>query len=156
MKRTLITVTALAVFLFAVAASAGQTNIFEKYEAVRQALLKGSLDDAQSTAKALSDTARAEKQNAIAKRASALSTATNLKGARDSFSMLSDEVIRFRDAQSGERPVVVYCSMHNASWLQPKGAVTNPYMDEGSMRSCGEIRKDKAAPSAPTEHSHHH
>lgn len=154
MKRITITLAALAVFLFAVAASAGQTKLFEKYEAVRQALLSGSLDDVQRTADDLGDAARAEKQNAIAERASALAAAANLKGARDSFAMLSEEVIRFRDARSGNRPVVVYCSMEKKSWLQPKGAITNPYMDE-SMRSCGEVRKDKAE-SAPPSHSHGH
>jgi hypothetical protein len=33
-------------------------------------------------------------------------------------------------------------------------ALSNPYMDE-SMRTCGEIRKDKASP-APPSHDHHH
>ena len=153
MKRITITLAALAVFLFAVAASAAQTKIFEKYEAVRQALLKGSADEAQAAAKTLAEAARAEKQNAIAERSEALAAAANLKGARDSFAMLSEEVIRFRDARSGNRPEVVYCSMHKASWLQPKGAITNPYVEDTSMLGCGEIRKDK---TAPMEHGHHH
>ena len=154
MKRTLVIPATFAMFLFAVAASAGQTKLFEKYETVRQALLRGSVDDVQSTAKALGDASRAEKQNAIAERAFALAAAANLKGARDSFAMLSEEVIRFRDARSGDRPVVVYCSMEKKSWIQPKGAVTNPYMD-ASMRSCGEVRKDRPA-TAPPSHDHHH
>ena len=140
--------------VFAVAASAGQTKLFEKYEAVRQALLSGSLDDVQRTADDLEDAARAEKQNAIAERGSALAATANLKAARDSFAMLSEEVIRFRDGRSGNRPVVVYCSMEKKSWLEPKGAITNPYVDQ-SMRSCGEVRKDKAE-SAPPSHSHGH
>lgn len=41
MKRLTMTLAALAVFLFAAAASAAETKIFEKYESVRQALLKG-------------------------------------------------------------------------------------------------------------------
>ena len=140
--------------VFAVAASAGQTKLFEKYEAVRQALLSGSLDDVQRTADDLEDAARAEKQNAIAERGSELAATANLKAARDSFAMLSEEVIRFRDGRSGNRPVVVYCSMEKKSWLEPKGAITNPYVDQ-SMRSCGEVRKDKAE-SAPPSHSHGH
>jgi hypothetical protein len=36
MKRITVTLAALAVFLFAVAALAGQTKLFEKYETVRQ------------------------------------------------------------------------------------------------------------------------
>ena len=153
-NRTPLVLAVVTMLVFAVAASAGQTKVFEKYETVRQALLSGSLDAVQRSANDLGDTARAEKQNAIAERASALAAAANLKGARDSFAMLSEEVIRFRDARSGNRPVVVYCSMEKKSWLQPKGAITNPYLDE-SMRSCGEVRKDKAAP-APPSHSHGH
>lgn len=155
MKRLTMTLAALAIFLFAAAASAAETKIFEQYESVRQALLKGSADEAQSAAKALAETARAEKQNAIAERSEALAEAADLKGARDSFAMLSEEVIRFRDARSGRRPEVVYCSMHKASWLQPKGAITNPYADDKSMLSCGEFRKDKPAASAPAHHGHH-
>ena len=155
MKRLTIMLAALAVFLFAVAASAAQTKIFEQYESVRQALLKGSADEAQSAAKALAETARAEKQHAIAERSEALAAAANLKAARDSFAMLSEEVIRFRDARSGKRPEVVYCSMHKASWLQPKGAITNPYAEDKSMLACGEFRKDKPAASAPAHHGHH-
>lgn len=155
MKRITITLAALAVFLFAFAASAAQTKIFAKYETVRQALLKGSADEAQTAAKALAEAAHAEKQNAIAERSEALASSANLKAARDSFAMLSEEVIRFRDARSGRRPEVVYCSMHKASWLQPKGAITNPYADDKSMLGCGEFRKDQNAAPMPSHHSHH-
>lgn len=155
MKRLTMTLAALAILLFTVAASAAQTKIFEQYETVRQALLRGSADEAQSAAKALAETARAEKQNAIAERSEALVAAANLNGARDSFAMLSEEVIRFRDARTGKRPEVVYCSMHKASWLQPKGAITNPYAEDKSMLACGEVRKDKPAASTPAHQGHH-
>ena len=155
MKRLTMTLAALAIFLFAVAASAAQTKIFEQYESVRQALLKGSAEEAQTAAKALAETARTEKQNAIAERSAALAEAVSLKAARDSFAMLSEEVIRFRDARSGKQPEVVYCSMHMASWLQSKGAITNPYAEDKSMLACGEFRKDKPAASAPAHQGHH-
>ena len=153
MKRLIITITALVVSLFALTASAGQPSLFDRYETVRQALLSGSLDDIQRTANDLADTASASRQRRIAERSAALATAADLKSARDSFAMLSEEVIYYRDGRSGPRPVVVYCSMEKKSWLQPKGAITNPYLDE-SMRSCGEVRKDKAAPTSPS-HGHH-
>ena len=153
MKRITITLVSVVVFLVAVVASAATTKLYDKYEAVRQGLLKGSLSDSQAAAKDLAATAHGENQARIAERADALANAANLKAARNSFSMLSDELIRFRDAQSGDRPAVVYCPMHKASWLQAKGAITNPYADNASMRSCGEFRKDSAPPAAP---SHHH
>lgn len=154
-KRTPLTIAVVTMLVFAVAAAAGQTTLFEKYETVRQALLNGSLGKVQRTANNLGDAARAGKQNVIAERASALAAAANLKDARDSFAMLSEEVIRFRDTRSGSRPVVAYCSMVKKSWLQPKGALTNPYMDE-SMRSCGEVRKDKAESAPPSDSRGHH
>jgi len=140
MKRTTITIAAVA--LFALAVSAGQPTLFERYETTRQALLSGALADVQRTAKDLAGAARATKQNAIAERAAALAAATNLKDARSSFATLSDALIQYRAGLSGQRPVVVYCSMEKKSWLQPKGAVTNPYVSP-SMRSCGEVREDK-------------
>ena len=136
MKRLLI----LGTLFFALTASAAQTKLFDKYESVRQALLKGSVSDVQRTAGDLSAAATAERQNAVADRARDLSAVKTLKAARDSFAALSEQMIRFRDTQTGERPVVVYCAMEKKSWLQPKGAVVNPYVD-GAMRSCGEVRK---------------
>ena len=136
MKRLVILVT----LLFAFTASAAQTKLFDKYESVRQALLKGSVSDVQRTAVDLSAAATAERQPAVAQRAGELSAVKTLKAARESFAALSEQMIRFRDTQTGERPVVVYCAMEKKSWLQPKGAVTNPYVD-AAMRSCGEIRK---------------
>ena len=152
MKRIVI-FASLAVILFAVGAAAAQTRIFDTYENVRQALLKGSLADAQTSSRALAAAARAENQTRIAERANALTATANLKAARDSFAVLSDEVIKFRDAQAGDRPVVLYCSMHKASWLQPAGATTNPYVEDKSMIACGEVRKDSAAPAA-SPHQH--
>jgi hypothetical protein len=130
----------LAILLFAVTASAAPTKLFDKYESVRQALLRASVSDVQRAAGDLSAAATAERQSAVAQRARELSAVTTLKTARDSFAALSEQMIRFRDSQTGERPVVVYCAMEKKSWLQPKGAVANPYVD-GSMRSCGEVRK---------------
>lgn len=155
MKRITITLLYVAVFLVGVAASAAPTKLYDNYEAVRQGLLKGSLSDTQTAAKNLANTARAENQPKIADRAAALANAASLKGARDSFAMLSDELIRFRDAQSGDNPAVVYCAMHKASWLQQKGAIANPYAEEASMRSCGQFRSDPAAPAAPSQHHGH-
>ena len=138
MKRP--TLAVLALFLVALAASAATTNLYDRYENVRQALLKNSLPAVQTAAGELASVAKAERQNAISTRASALAAAADLKAARDSFAMLSDELIAFRDAQSGKRPVVVYCSMEKKSWLQPKGKIGNPYAPE--MQMCGELKSE--------------
>ena len=115
------------------------TSLFDRYEAVRQSLLKASVADVQRSAKALADAAQAEKQSAIAGRAREVSSAATLKAARESFAALSGEMIRFRESQSGDKPAVAYCSMEKKSWLQPNGAIANPYVD-AAMRACGEIK----------------
>jgi hypothetical protein len=115
------------------------TSLFGRYEDVRQALLKSSVADVQRSAKALADAAQAEKQTAIAGRARDVASATTLKAARDSFAALSNEMIRYRESRSGDRPAVAYCPMEKKSWLQPNGAIANPYVDV-AMRTCGEIK----------------
>jgi len=116
------------------------TNLFGNYESARQALIKTSLPDVQSSAKRLAVVARTEKQQAIAAKADALATAKDIAAARTAFAALSDEMIKFRAGATGDRPAVVYCSMEKKSWLQPRGAITNPYV-ASSMRACGEVRE---------------
>ncbi|HEV2720727.1 MAG TPA: hypothetical protein VG323_11960 [Thermoanaerobaculia bacterium] len=115
------------------------TNIFSSYENARQALLKTSVPDVQSSARQLAAIARAEKQPAIAAKADAVAAAKDIASARTAFAALSDEVIKFRAAVPGDRPAVAYCPMEKKSWLQPKGEITNPYVAP-PMRGCGELR----------------
>ncbi len=130
----------LVVVLVAVAASAAQQPLFARYEAVRQGLLKESIPEVQSSAKTLARAARGAKQAAIAERAEALAKTANIKDARNAFAALSDEMIKFRNSQSGDRPAVAYCTMEKKSWLQPKGKISNPYLDP-SKQSCGEFKE---------------
>ena len=132
MRTKLLAVVALAALpLFA------NTTLFSKYEGVRQGLLKEKLAEVQSSAKAL---ATAAKDNAaVAKAATAVANAKNLKAAREAFGTLSDEMIKVRNAATGERPAIGYCPMVNKSWLQAKGEIGNPY--DKMMEKCG-ILKD--------------
>jgi len=41
---------------------------------------------------------------------------------------------------------LLYCAMNKVNWVQPAGAVTNPYVGE-DMRDCGEVRS--AVPNPP-------
>ena len=134
MRKLIVLIVFMATPLFA-----AQTKIYLSYEATRQALLNGSVPQIQVTAKQLALTARAAKQETIAAKADALSSTRDLAAAKMAFAALSDEVIRLRASDSGERPTVVYCSMEKKSWLQPKGAINNPYVAP-AMRSCGEVR----------------
>lgn len=133
-KFVLLAVVALAVPAWA------NTELYTKYETVRQALLKSSLADAKAGAKTLAAAARGAKQAEVAKQAEALAAAASLDAARQGFAPLSDSMIRLRAAAKGDKPAVYYCSMVKKSWLQPKGKIGNPY-DEG-MAMCGELKEE--------------
>jgi Cu(I)/Ag(I) efflux system membrane protein CusA/SilA len=119
------------------------TPLFPRYEAVRQALLAGSLERTKSAAAELDGAATGAKQTRIATTAAALATSGDVESARTSFAELSEAMIAYR-AASGERPKpqLVYCSMAKRSWLQPPGAIANPYYADAAMRGCGEFRRD--------------
>ena len=136
-NRALVTLFAV---LLAAPLFATETKIYASYETIRQALLKNATGEVQKSATTLAATARAEKQPGIATQAQALARAADLAAARKAFAALSDEVIKFRAAGSGQRPAVAYCSMEKKSWLQPGGSVENPYVG-ASMRACGEIKQ---------------
>jgi hypothetical protein len=134
MKRMLIAL------LFALPVFAADSPLFTKYEATRQALLAGKIAKVQTAARSLAVAAQSSKQPSVAARANELAKASTVAAARTSFAALSEEMIRYRSAAHAKEPVVVYCSMEKKSWLQPKGAITNPYLD-ASMRACGEVRQ---------------
>ena len=137
MKKTLVS---LLFTLFALPTFAATSPLFAKYETVRQTLLAGRISAVQNAATDLAKAAAAVKEPAIAERSTTLSKAATLAAVRTAFAALSDEMIRFRAKQSGDRPLVVDCPMEKKSWLQPRGAIANPYLD-GAMRSCGTIRE---------------
>ena len=114
--------------------------LFSKYEGVRQGLLANSLPKTQTAAKALADAARSEKNAAVAKLATNVANAASLAKAREAFSPLSQELIKVRNAEKGDRPAVGSCLMLKKQWLQPKGAIGNPYLPD--MVTCGEFVKD--------------
>ena len=126
----------LAVLALAAMPLFANTTLFSKYETVRQGLLKEKLVDVQSSAKAL---AAAAKGNApVAKAATAVASAKDLKAARTAFGTLSDEMIKVRNAAKGDRPAIGFCPMVNKSWLQAKGEIGNPY--DSSMAKCGVLK----------------
>ena len=112
-------------------------TLFSKYEAVRQGLLKEKVADVQKAAKALAAAAASNAE--VAKAATAVANAKDMKAARTAFGTLSDEMIKVRNAATGERPAIGFCPMVNKSWLQQRGEIGNPY--DKLMEKCG-ILKD--------------
>jgi hypothetical protein len=123
--------------LFAAASLFGNPALFSRYEDVRKALISQSLKDAQTASAALARVAQGAGQPEIATQAAEVSKAADLARARAAFWVLSQSMIKLRNASKEPRPAVYYCSMEKKSWLQPKGTVGNPYVDK-SMTSCGE------------------
>jgi Cu(I)/Ag(I) efflux system membrane protein CusA/SilA len=115
--------------------------LFPRYEAVRQALLRESLEGLRVHAATLAGDAWALKQPELAGEADVLAKSSDLASARRAFAVLSDAMIAYR-AAGNERPQpqVVYCSMAKHSWLQPKGEISNPYYTDAAMRGCGEVK----------------
>ena len=138
MKNILIAI--LAITVVTGAAFAAQPSVFDRYEAVRQSLLKGDIAAIHTTARELGKSAASAKLGALASHANDLAKGANIKDSRAAFAAVSQDMIAYRKGVSGaSRPVVVYCSMEKRSWLQPSASpVTNPYLD-ASMRSCGQI-----------------
>ena len=63
---------------------------------------------------------------------------TDLEGMRDGFKELSDAMIQYRDELVGTAPLVAYCPMVDALWLQSDQEIANPYFGSQMLR-CGEI-----------------
>ena len=116
------------------------TTLFARYEAVRQGLLQQKLADVQTSAKALAAAAAEAKNADVTAAAEAVVAAKDLKAARTAFAALSDQMIKVRNAATGERPMIGFCPMVNKSWLQAKGDIGNPY--DPAMAQCGML-KDK-------------
>ncbi len=115
--------------------------LFPRYESVRQSLLSESLEGVKSNATLLANDARASNQPKIATDADALAKSNDIEAARRAFATLSDAMIAYRGAADEKpKPQVVYCSMAKHSWLQPKGDISNPYLDP-AMRTCGEVKQ---------------
>ncbi|HET8796626.1 MAG TPA: DUF3347 domain-containing protein [Thermoanaerobaculia bacterium] len=114
--------------------------LFSRYEAVRQALLKGSFADVQKNAAALAAQAKTAKQAEVAAKAEAVAKSADLAAARTAFGPLSEEMLKVREGAKGDRPSVYYCPMVKKSWLQPKGEVGNPY--DSAMEKCGMLKSE--------------
>ena len=128
----------LALALVLAVPALADTTLFEKYESVRQGLLKQKLADVQSSAKELATAATDAKNAGVTATAEAVAAAKDLKSARNAFAALSDQMIKVRNAAKGERPMIGFCPMVNKSWLQAKGDIGNPY--DPAMATCGMLK----------------
>ncbi len=114
------------------------------YIAIQAALAKDSLsgisESANALAKAVQDDQTKSFPAQISKQAEALSQATNLAAARETFKLLSQSLIEYVNTRKMTTGTYyeVYCPMAKAKWLQTEKTVTNPYMGQ-AMLECGQL-----------------
>ena len=134
-------------------------QLLSEYETIRLALLHDSTEGVQESALSMvrhvdeydpeSDTPAAaiNSENSdkfrvwihdFRESADMLSHADALASSRDAFGKLSRAMVAYRQLTESPKSVVVYCSMAEKVWLQPKGEIGNPYYGQ-SMAGCGEI-----------------
>ena len=78
----------------------------------------------------------------IAKAASSLEKASDLKSAREAFGALTDAVLAAGNAEGWkdvEGVKLTFCPMVNRSWLQKDAQIRNPYYGK-AMLTCGEFK----------------
>jgi hypothetical protein len=68
----------------------------------------------------------------------ACAASADIEAARTAFEELSRLMVAYRDSLAGAAPLVAYCPMVSASWLQSGEEIANPYYGSEMLR-CGEI-----------------
>jgi len=120
--------------------------IIESYLQIHRQLIADKTEGVKAAASEIAKQAESmgARGAAIAKAATSVAAAADLKAARQSFGSLSDAVIAAAasdPALSKELGVkVAFCPMVNRSWLQKDDKVRNPYYGS-AMLDCGEIKK---------------
>lgn len=163
MKRTVHLVIVVATLATAPLATAADGigafgELSQHYESIRQALMKDSTDgvsehalDIRDVVAALEGDFSAERAGVspddadtvrsllpeIQSRAGDLAATSGLENVRGAFSELTKPLVRWQSMVTGDRPIVAYCPMVKRPWLQPDGAIGNPY--DSSMLRCGEV-----------------
>lgn len=127
------------------AASDALDAVVGPYLQIQAKLASDSIDGIKAPARQIAEHAPAlgERGAAIAKAASAVEAAADLKTARDAFEPLSEAVVAAAKAEGWkglDGVKLAYCPMVKASWLQKGDTIRNPYYGS-AMLECGEFRK---------------
>ncbi len=113
-------------------------EMLKAYIKVSTALSKDDLATAKKAAASISEH---NGDSSLAKSATALSKAKNIKAARKEFQTLSKNAIKISEGHKGF--YVMHCSMVKGGagdWLQTSKEVANPYMGS-AMLTCGGVKK---------------
>jgi uncharacterized protein DUF3347 len=138
----LLVVTALGIQLHA---SDAMKAIVGSYLEIQNQLVSDKISGVKAPAKNITTQAArmGDAGRDIAKAATALEQAADIKAAREAFGPLSEAVIAAAKAE-GWKDIsdvkVAYCPMVKHSWLQKEDQIRNPYYG-ASMSTCGEFQK---------------
>lgn len=163
MKRAFATTFLIAACMLPVAAAdfpgkcpaCSFSAVQQPYDAVRLALTTNRFPEAKKEAAKLRTTAEAEAKWAktatgrgpelakpwtdVATAAAKIERAASITDARKAFGESSDAMRAALKVAERDDVLVVYCPMTKLHWLQPKGALRNPY--GASMPNCGRLVK---------------
>lgn len=113
-------------------------HMLEAYIKISTALSK---DDLAAAKKAAAEIPEHDEDSSLAKSATAISKAKNIKAARKEFQTLSKNAIKISKGREGF--YVMHCPMVKegaGDWLQTSKEVANPYMGS-KMPTCGGPKK---------------
>ncbi len=150
MKRITLIVAILATSLLqSISAQDKTTNVsntLNGYYAVKDALISGNANLANSKAIEFIKTVTTDSslpelnRAALVKEASSIANTKDIKKQRAYFSALSENILAVAKAQklSPEPIYKAYCPMVKASWLSNSSSIKNPYYGN-AMLTCGKV-----------------
>ncbi|CAN5749667.1 hypothetical protein BH09VER1_BH09VER1_11930 [soil metagenome] len=148
--KTILTIVTLAIATLGLANrshAAANNPVLDDYIAVAGALANDDLAAAKKAATALAETAKAEKQTALAEHAGMIASTDSLDAAREHFKMASEEAEKLATGKDGY--YVMTCPMAKADWVQKTTKVQNPYLGQ-EMPDCGSLKTGKASSTPST------
>ena len=116
------------------------SELLSGYLAVSKALAADDFKAARTAAVELTKQAEADGMVSIVKVAKALASAPDIARARGAFRALTTEIEPLAEGAKGY--TIMYCRMADSDWIQPSGAVQNPYFGQ-AMPHCGVPKKSK-------------
>lgn len=143
--RTVGVVACIVFAASAVQASDGLQAIVRSYLEIHAQLATDKIDSIKVPAAALATRAAGLGPGGadMAKAATAVADAPDLKAAREAFGVLSDAVVAAAKTEGWKdlgSVKLAFCPMARRSWLQKEDKIRNPYYGS-AMLDCGEFKK---------------
>jgi hypothetical protein len=140
--KSLILSIILIVSVITVSFAQQNTNLFNHYISVKDALVKGDATTAAAQAGELNKaiTGHTALLDKLSADAAAIAKTTDLEQQRKQFKTLSDNFYALsKETKLSNEPVYrMYCPMKKSYWLSTESAIKNPYYGK-QMLTCGNV-----------------